>query len=131
MVVFSKLDYRHIYILGNTRYIFRYKIGIAHNIESRKRSISNSVRGDIYEIYSVKVFFAHKIEKMLHGFYSPLNASMKGSGKTEWFWMILPVSPTILLMFIWVLQWLIIPSLLVSMAYIWQHQEQVMAMIAP
>jgi hypothetical protein len=131
MAVFSKLDYRHIYILGNTRYLFRYKIGIAHNIENRKKSINNSIKGDIYEIYSVKIFFAHKIEKIIHGIYSPLNASMKGSGKTEWFWMILPVSPTLILMIIWALQWILIPSIMALLAYLLQNQEKFTALIAP
>ena len=129
--VVSKLDYRYIYILGNTRYLFRYKIGIARNIENRTRSINSSLKGSTYEIFSVKVFFAQRIEQFLHGVYSPLSARMYGSGKTEWFWLTLPVSPMILLTLIFVLQWILIPTLIVGLSYIVLHSEQLMSVIMP
>lgn len=129
--VVSKLDYRYIYILGNTRYLFRYKIGIARNIENRTRSINNSLKGSTYEIFSVKVFFAKRIEQFLHGVYSPLSARMHGSGKTEWFWLTLPVSPMILLTLIFILQWILIPTLIVGLSYVVLHSEQLMSAILP
>ena len=129
--VVSKLDYRYIYILGNTRYLFRYKIGIARNIENRTRSINSSLKGSTYEIFSVKVFFAQRIEQFLHGVYSPLNARMHGSGKTEWFWLTLPVSPMILLTLIFVLQWILIPILIVGLSYVVLHSEQLVSAIVP
>lgn len=129
--VVSKLDYRYIYILGNTRYLFRYKIGIARNIDNRTRSINSSLKGSTYEIFSVKVFFAQRIEQFLHGVYSPLSARMHGSGKTEWFWLTLPISPMILLTLIFVLQWILIPTLIVGLSYIVLHSEQLMSVIMP
>ena len=129
--VVSKLDYRYIYILGNTRYLFRYKIGIARNIENRTRSINSSLKGSTYEIFSVKVFFAQRIEQFLHGVYSPLSARMHGSGKTEWFWLTLPVSPMILLTLIFVMQWILIPTLIVGLSYVVLHSEQLMSVIMP
>ena len=129
--VVSKLDYRYIYILGNTRYLFRYKIGIARNIENRTRSINSSLKGSTYEIFSVKVFFAQRIEQCLHGGYSPLSARMHGSGKTEWFWLTLPVSPMILLTLIFVLQWILIPTLIVGLSYVVLHSEQLVSAILP
>ena len=129
--VVSKLDYRYIYILGNTRYLFRYKIGIARNIENRTRSINSSLKGSTYEIFSVKVFFAQRIEQFLHGVYSPLSARMHGSGKTEWFWLTLPVSPMILLTLIFILQWILIPTLIVGLSYVVLHSEQFMSAIVP
>lgn len=129
--VVSKLDYRYIYILGNTRYLFRYKIGIARNIENRTRSINSSLKGSTYEIYSVKVFFAQRIEQFLHGVYSPLSARMHGSGKTEWFWLTLPVSPMILLTLIFILQWILIPTLIVGLSYVVLHSEQLVSAIVP
>ena len=129
--VVSKLDYRYIYILGNTRYLFRYKIGIARNIENRTRSINSSLKGSTYEIFSVKVFFAQRIEQFLHGVYSPLSARMHGSGKTEWFWLTLPVSPMILLTLIFILQWILIPTLIVGLSYVVLHGEQLMSAIVP
>lgn len=129
--IVSKLDYRYIYILGNTRYLFRYKIGIARNIENRTRSINSSLKGSTYEIFSVKVFFAQRIEQFLHGIYSPLSARMHGSGKTEWFWLTLPVSPMILLTLIFILQWILIPTLIVGLSYVVLHSEQLMSAILP
>lgn len=127
----SRLDYRYIYVLGNTRYLFRYKIGIARNLENRTRGINNSLKGNTYEIFSVKVFFAQRIEQMLHSLYSPLNASMHGSGKTEWFWLTLPVSPVLLLSIIFILQWILIPTLIVGVSYIVVHQDQILGSIMP
>ena len=129
--IVSKLDYRYIYILGNTRYLFRYKIGIARNIENRTRSINSSLKGSTYEIFSVKVFFAQRIEQFLHGIYSPLSARMHGSGKTEWFWLTLPVSPMILLTLIFILQWILIPTLIVGLSYVVLHSEQLVSAILP
>ena len=129
--VVSKLDYRYIYILGNTRYLFRYKIGIARNIENRTRSINSSLKGSTYEIFSVKVFFAQRIEQFLHGVYSPLSARMHGSGKTEWFWLTLPVSPMILLTLIFILQWILIQTMIVGLSYVILHSEQLMSAIVP
>jgi T5orf172 domain len=114
----SRLDYRYIYILGNTRYLFRYKIGIARNVENRKRGIDSTLNGTTYEIFSVKVFYAQRIEQFLHSVYRPLHARMYGSGHTEWFWMVLPVTPTVLLALIFVCQWIMIPLILVGGAYV-------------
>ena len=95
--MFRKLDYRYIYVLGNWAYPFRYKIGIAHDVKKRKDGIDKSMRGRIYDLFWIKVMFAMRIEQFLHWFYAPLSARMKGSGKTEWFWMIFPVTPILLL----------------------------------
>ena len=125
----AKLDYRYIYVLGNTRYLFRYKIGIARNIENRTRGINNSLKGNTYEIFSVRVFFAQRIEQMLHGIYSPLSATMHGSGKTEWFWLTLPVSPVILLSLIFILQWILIPMVIVGLSYLVVNGDQILSII--
>ncbi|MDZ7876595.1 MAG: GIY-YIG nuclease family protein [Saprospiraceae bacterium] len=119
-----KFDYRFIYVLGNTRYLFRYKIGIAKSVENRTRSIESSLRGTTYEIFAARFFFARRIEQFLHTVYSPLNARMKGSGKTEWFWMILPVTPTVFLMVLWIVQWCLIPSIVACLAYLVLHGAQ-------
>ncbi len=121
MNIKSKLDYRYIYILGNSRYLFRYKIGIAKSIENRTKGIENTLRGTTYEIFAVKMLFSMRIEQFLHLIYSPLSAKMHGSGKTEWFWMILPVTPMLFLIILWVLQWVLIPLSIVGAAYAWLH----------
>lgn len=115
--MWRKLDYRYIYVLGNWAYPFRYKIGIARSIDQRKEGINRSMKGKIYDIFWIKVIFAQRIEQFLHWFYAPLSAKMHGSGKTEWFYMIFPVSPIILLCCVWILQVCLLPALVVGIFY--------------
>ena len=126
----TRLDYRYIYILGNSRYLFRYKIGIAKSVENRTKGIENTLRGYTYEIFADKFFFSHRIEQTLHIIYSPLNARMKGSGKTEWFWMVLPISPTIVLAALWILQWIFIPMFISALAYIFLNRDILIEILA-
>jgi hypothetical protein len=114
-------DYRYIYILGSTHYPFRYKIGIAKSTENRQDQINKTLRGSVYEIFRVKVFYARKMEHLLHLIYSPLHAKMSGSGRTEWFWMIFPVTPCLMLVLILLLQVLGIPFLLAMAVYVFKN----------
>jgi hypothetical protein len=125
----AKLDYRFIYVLGNTHYIGRYKIGIAKSVENRTRGIESSLRGTTYEIFAARFFFARRIEHFMHGLYRPLNARMKGSGKTEWFWMVFPVTPTVFLAVLWVLQWVVVPTFIACLAYLIVHRAQLVSAI--
>ena len=95
---------RHIYVMGNTRYLFRYKIGISNNVVNRRDCIDKSLGGSVYVIFSIKLHYAYFLEQTLHGIYYPLNARMKGSGKTEWFWFIFPFSPILLILTAWIIQ---------------------------
>ena len=115
-------DRRYIYVLGSTNHFFRYKIGIAKNVDNRRQNIRADLKGEVYEIFKVKVFFAERIETVLHWIYRPLNArTMKGTGRTEWFWMVIPVTPCILLMFVWALQWTLMPIILALALYVLRH----------
>jgi hypothetical protein len=125
----AKLDYRFIYVLGNTRYLCRYKIGIAKSVENRTRGIESSLKGMTYEIFAARFFFARRIEQFLHGVYRPLNARMHGSGKTEWFWMFFPVTPTVFLSVLWIVQWCLIPSMVACLAYVVLHRAQLVSAI--
>jgi hypothetical protein len=117
MSLASKLDYRYIYVLGNLAFPFRYKIGIAKSVEKRKAGIDRSLSGKTFDIFWIKVMFAHQIEGFLHGLYSPLHARMSGSGYTEWFWMIFPVTPILLLIIVWAIEILLIPAAIVALIY--------------
>lgn len=112
-----KFDYRYIYIMANWAYPFRYKIGIARNVEKRKAGIDRSVRGNIIDLFWIRVLFAQRIEQFMHWLYAPLHAKMQGSGKTEWFWMIFPITPIFFLILVWLIQVLTIPTLIVAMIY--------------
>lgn len=102
----QKQKQKYVYVLGSTQYIFRYKIGISNFTKRRVKNISESIKGDAYKIISLPMpfFCAKKVESALHRLYKPLNAKMYGSGKTEWFWFIFPVTPIILLVLAYILQ---------------------------
>ena len=95
------LDRRHLYVLRSSRYKFRYKIGISNHVERRRREVDDSLRGGVGIITSRKILFAYFWEQCLHKLYFPLNARMKGSGKTEWFWFVFPLTPILLIWAIW------------------------------
>jgi len=119
-------DYRYIYVLGNSRYLFRYKIGISDNVGRRTKQIECSLSGDTFEIFIAKFFFFRKIENFMHFLYQPLHARMAGSVRTEWFWIFLPFTPTILLAIFWILQWIIIPTFIFAIAFVylnWDHLD--------
>ena len=98
------LDYRKVYILGNTYYLFRYKIGIAKNMKNRERQIEETLKGDTYEIFSIRLIYAEKVETFLHRIYRLQRTKLRGSGKTDWFWFLLPVTPILLLCVVFLLQ---------------------------
>lgn len=112
------LDYRYIYILGNTRYWFRYKIGIARDVQARKGEIDRTLKGDVYDIFWIKVFFAMRIEQFMHFIYGFLSAKMRGSGKTEWFWMIFPITPILFLIIVWAIQWAMLPLIFAALLWV-------------
>lgn len=114
----TRLDYRYIYILGNTRYWFRYKIGIARDVKARKGEIDRTLKGDVYDIFWIKVFFAMRIEQFMHLIYGVLSAKMRGSGKTEWFWMIFPITPILFLILVWAIQWAMLPLIFAAMLWL-------------
>ncbi len=60
----------------------------------------------------------------MHFLYRPLQARTAGSGKTEWFWIFLPFTATILFAIFWILQWIIIPIFIFTIAFVylnWNH----------
>jgi|GEM_PF-3407906 len=117
-------DYRYIYVLGNSRYLFRYKIGVSDNVSRRTKQIECSLSGDTFEIFVAQFFFFQKIETIMHFLYRPLHARMAGSGRIEWSWIFLPFMPTILLAIFWILQWIIIPIFIFAIAFVylnWNH----------
>lgn len=65
-------DYRYIYVLCNSRYLFRYKIGISDNVSRRTKQIECSLSGDRFEIFVAKFFFFSKNRKFYALFISPI-----------------------------------------------------------
>jgi len=96
----------YLYVMGATRYWFRYKVGISNNPKFRRRMIDDSLRGRVVLVSSCKVFFPYFWEQSIHKVFSPLNARMHGSGKTEWFWFGISPIPTLLIWTCFALEWL-------------------------
>lgn len=94
-----------IYVMGSTRHMCRYKIGISKNVENRRKNIESSIKGGVYVIFSCPLLAAYFWEQLLHLIYSPFNdRKMKGSGRTEWFWLFVPVTPILLICTIFCLE---------------------------
>ena len=88
-----------IYVMGSTAHVCRYKIGISKNVANRRKNIESTIEGRVYVIFSCPLLFAYFWEQLLHGIYAPLNVkNMKGSGRTEWFTMIAPITPILLIL---------------------------------
>lgn len=114
----TRLDYRYIYVLGNTRYWFRYKIGIARDVMARKSEIERTIKGNVYDIFWIKLFFAMRVEQFMHLIYGVLSAKMRGSGKTEWFWMVFPITPILFLVITWIIQWAMLPLIFAGLLWV-------------
>lgn len=90
--------------MRSSRYAFRYKIGVSNNVGLRRSQVDKSMKGKVGVIFSIPIYGAYKVEALLHAIYSPLNVRMHGSGKTEWFIFLFPLTPIILLITIFILQ---------------------------
>lgn len=94
-----------IYIMGNTAHTCLYKIGISKNVKNRKNEIQKTMGGRVYVIFSWNLIFAFFWEQLLHRMYGVLNAKgIRGSGKTEWFRLILPITPILWIIFFWAIE---------------------------
>lgn len=114
-----------IYVIGSTGHIGRYKIGISKNVGNRKKEISKAIKSDAYVIFSCPLLFAYVWEQLLHLVYSPLNCkSMQGSGRTEWFYMIAPITPIIFICFFFCLEIAAIVTLVLTVTKFNQVQNQ-------
>lgn len=83
------LDYRHVYLLRYGR-TSKYKIGIAKNVENRRKQVDGALpEKRVKKVFSMPLFFAERNEQKLHGHYSDSRYFFKKigkkGGKTEWF----------------------------------------------
>lgn len=86
------LDYRYVYLMHRPWRGFlrgEYKIGIARNVNTRRRDVDDDVPGDVEVIAARRIIFARAVEIALHDHYARrrfrLNVRGKKAGKTEWF----------------------------------------------
>lgn len=68
--------------------IFLVKIGITGNLQRREKDISNTTFGIAVPFIPFYLYNAHGLEQWLHRVLAPLNVRLKGSGGTEWFFIL-------------------------------------------
>lgn len=97
-------DKSYIYVLNDG--YFRYKIGITDKPKQRLKEIRRSMpKHRIRKILSVKIYGARVLEQYLHLFYAFFRSPhKKGSGKTEWFKFIFPVTPILQILLVYIVQ---------------------------
>jgi len=94
--------------MRNSRYFFRYKIGVSKAVGNRRKQVDKSMRGKVTVIFSAPVIGAYQLEALLHFLYNPLKTKMHGSGKTEWFFFVYPLTPMLIITVVSILQLLVI-----------------------
>ena len=101
-----KLRLKSVYVMWSLDFPWRAKIGISHDPKSRRNSIQTSIRQalrrdvDVNILIQIPLLHARMIEGGLHNALRRLECkSMTGSGYTEWFWFLNPVT----FIFVWLL----------------------------
>jgi hypothetical protein len=91
-LLYSLFGYRFIYLGMSTRNPGRIKIGIARDVDLRWKAIGRSMKGRQFPIFSLPCFFADWFEAHLHRVMKRFNRPVKGSGGSEFFSYLNPLS---------------------------------------
>jgi hypothetical protein len=78
---------KFLYIMKNSAYPFRCKIGISDNPKRRRDFIQNSMKGNVTLIWFEAVPFALFYEQTILFLFAKLRTRTEGSGQTEWLWL--------------------------------------------
>lgn len=78
-----------IYIFLNVPFILICKVGISGNVKARKKQVSDSAPGIAIPIFALKIRNAYGVEQIIHRGFEFLNVPFIGSGKSEWFWIVI------------------------------------------
>lgn len=95
---------QYIYMMHNSRRPFLWKIGIANSADRRRQEVDNSTAGTVRVVTSCQLYFAYALEQIMHFIYAPLNQRVKGSGGTEWFFFLVPISPFLIIWTVYIVQ---------------------------
>jgi len=111
-------DVRYVYVMVQTPLPIRCKIGISTRPDLRQKQITRRVR----VVCKAKVWGAEYFERMLHFFFRPFHAPVRGDGGTEFFWTIpvLFIAPVLLLL-LWCAQRSVGVIALLFFLYILSH----------
>ena len=106
-----------LYLFWNIPCIWMCKIGIGGNYQRRSKEVSRTVIGVAVPIFAVKILFAYPIEKALHRTFQVFNIPFHGSGKEEWFFiLVLPFAFAVMLFF-FLLEWAIVLGILLFISW--------------
>ena len=108
-----------IYIFVNIPFVLLCKVGISGNVSKRRKEVSESTPGIAVPIFAMKIRNAYGVEQFIHHGFEFLNVPWFGSGKTEWFWIILAPFAIIIVIgaAMFRIMLYLIASLLLSMAF--------------
>ena len=107
-----------LYIMWNIPVIWKIKIGISGGVSYRRKMISESTPGFVFPIWMVKIPFAYDFEQLLHRVFGFAHSPFKnGSGKTEWFSILVLPFAFIILTFLQLLWWSILLS--TGLLFVW------------
>lgn len=107
-----------LYLFWNIPCIWMCKIGIGGNYQRRSKEVSRTVFGVAVPVFAVKILFAYKIEKALHRTFRVFNIPFHGSGKEEWFFILVLPFAAVVMLFFFLLEWVIILGILLFISWI-------------
>ena len=106
-----------LYLFWNIPCIWMCKIGIGGDYERRRKEVSRTAPGNAILFLAVKILFAYRIEKALHRTFRVFNIPFHGSGKQEWFFiLVLPFAAAVMLFFFF-LEWIVILGILLFISW--------------
>lgn len=75
-----------VYLMGNVPYIWKCKFGITDHTKARRKNVSETTPGYVFNIFTLHIEFGWQLEQFIHRLYSLQNSQFwTGSGRTEWF----------------------------------------------
>lgn len=97
---FPKLDIRWLYVFYTFSHLFRFKVGIAKDVEQRRASVEASMSSALNRRVKIRValyvpsLFSEAQEAKIHRWLNPIRdrGMVVHSGYSEWFWFVSPIT---------------------------------------
>lgn len=95
-----KLDIRWLYVFYTFSHLFRFKVGIAKDVEQRRASVEASMSSALNRRVKIRValyvpsLFSEAQEAKIHRWLNPIRdrGMVQHSGYSEWFWFVSPIT---------------------------------------
>ena len=109
-------DRRYLYLMLHSS-LLRCKIGISNWTERRAVQVSDSVRGRVWPVLQVRVFFAGFWEAVLHTLFGFFRWRMRGDGGTEFFLIVVFPFAFVLVLLIKIFDMLLPVLIIIAIGY--------------